>query len=121
MRHEALTLLILLYNSMLDSGEYEDIGVGDVLDRIEDGTILRWLRDRAGDKFDVSLHIDSRVYGDFEGFYTDYLQALQAGYGDGRRKWGVKNKGLCLLIAWANEIIQQGSGWKPDSNVAKRA
>jgi hypothetical protein len=44
----------------------------------------------------------------------DYLQRMCNAYsGDERKKWGVENSGLCLLLAWTNEIIQQGSGWHP--------
>lgn len=33
--------------------------------------------------------------------------------GNEMRKWGIENSGLCLLLAWTNEMIQQGSGWYP--------
>jgi hypothetical protein len=36
------------------------------------------------------------------------LKSILGGYaGDERRKWGVENSGLCLLLAWTNELIQQ--------------
>jgi len=58
---------------------------------------------------------------DFESWYVEHLQSLYDAYsGDENRKWGVQNKGLCLVLAWANEIIQQGSGWLADENISKR-
>jgi len=40
---------------------------------------------------------------------------MYEGYaGNERRKWGIENLGLCLLLAWTNKIIQQGSGWYPN-------
>jgi hypothetical protein len=42
------------------------------------------------------------------------MYQMYGGYaGNERRKWGIENLGLCLLLAWTNEIIQQGSGWYP--------
>lgn len=122
MEHSALTLLILHLNSLLDSGKYDNITVDEVKRHIDDGSILRFLRQRAGSDIDLSIHLDTATYGNFEEFYVSYLQAILGGYsGYERRKWGVENKGLCLLIAWTNEIIQQGSGWKPMENIARRA
>jgi len=119
MKHSALTLLVLHLNALLDTGRYDSITVDEVEDRIEDGSILRFLRERAGQDIDLSLHLDTKTYGNFERFYVTYLQSILNAYG-GResRKWGVQNRGLCLLIAWTNEILQQGSGWTPEPNMA---
>ena len=46
-----------------------------------------------------------------------YLQSL-LNVVDAQRKWGVENRGLCLLIAMTNEIVQQGSGWSSSADVA---
>ena len=35
---------------------------------------------------------------------------LAAQRGNERRKWGIENSGLCLLVAWANEIMQREAG-----------
>jgi hypothetical protein len=118
-KHSALTLLILQLNSLLDTGRYDHITVEEVEGRIEDGSILRFLRERAGKDIDLSYHFETTSYSNFERFYVTYLQSILNAYG-GResRKWGVQNRGLCLLIAWTNEILQQGSGWTPAPNTA---
>lgn len=119
MKHSALTLLILHLNALLDTGQYDSITLEEVKTRIRDGSILRFLRERAGSDIDLSLHLDTKTYGNFERFYVTYLQGILDVYGGNeRRKWGVQNRGLCLLIAWTNEILQQGSGWMPDPNMA---
>lgn len=114
MNHRSLTYLILELNSMLDSGKHDRIGLAEVKKHIDDGTILRFIRKRGGKDIDLSILLDTTTYGNFEEYYVGGLQAILDGYGGNeRRKWGVEKKGLCLLIAWTNEIIQQGSGWKP--------
>jgi hypothetical protein len=122
MKHTALTLLILYLNSLLDSGKYDDISLEDVKRHIDDGSILRFLRQRAGTDIDLSAHLDSSIHGNFEEFYVNNLQATLDAYGGNeRRKWGVEKKGLCLLLAWTNEIIQQGSGWQAEQDISRRA
>ena len=68
---------------------------------------------------DLSLLLDREDDElNFEGNYVRHLQSIYGGYaGQERRKWGVENKGLCLLIAWTTEIIQRGSGWQANEDV----
>lgn len=118
-----LTLLIFQYNKLLDTSSCDNITIPDVYAHIEDGTILRYIQERAertGESFDVSLHLKATAdEQSFEEYYSKYLRAFLGGYGRGAaKKWGVQNKGLCLLIAWTNEIIQQGGGWVPSDDVA---
>ena len=115
-----LTHLILQYNSLIDSGKYDDITISDVHKHIETGTVLRFIEERAGGDVDFSLHLSaSAADPSFEEYYVRYLRATYYAYaGDERRKWGVENRGLCLLVAWTNEIIQQGGGWYPTDDVA---
>lgn len=118
MKHSYLTLLILSLNALLDTGRYNSITIDEVEDRIRDGSILRFLRDRAGKEIDLSLQL-STPNDSFERFYVSYLQNILDCYGGNEnRKWGVQNLGLCLLIAWTNEILQQGSDWRPEPDIA---
>jgi hypothetical protein len=120
MQLNALTLLILQLNILIDTGKYDDITIEEVYSHIDRGTILEFLKERGQGDIDLSIHL-SEAYGDFQSFYIKQLQSLYDAYaGDERRKWGVQNQGLCLLVAWTNEIIQQGSGWTPNMNVSER-
>ena len=111
-----LTLLILEYNSLVDSGKYSHITIKDIHREIENKNVLNYLKNVTGDDSDFSLHMNNGPYTKFVKEYNEQLYRLYSGYaGDESRKWGVKNSGLCLLIAWTNEIIQQGSGWYPDN------
>jgi hypothetical protein len=121
MNHRALTLLILQLNKLVDSGIYDDVTISEVHQHIDDGTILRFLRTRAERYIDLSTHLDPGAWGDFESFYVKHLQSIYDAYAcDEERKWGVRNKGLCLLVAWTNEILQQGKGWRPKKTVSER-
>lgn len=107
----ALTLLILRINSLIDSGKYNDITISDVHAAIESKELLRFIKNKCGSDIDLSIHLDSTVYRDFESFYEQRINQIYGGYaGDERRKWGVENFGLCLILAWTNEIIQMGEG-----------
>ena len=102
-RLQALTLLILQINHLIDTKKYSDIGVDEISEEIKRGTVLRFLHDRAKGDFDLTTSLDN----DFEQYYAGRLQQIYNAYsGDERRKWGVENIGLCLLLAWTNEIIQ---------------
>jgi hypothetical protein len=121
MNHIALTLLILQLNKLLDSGECDSISIDEVHAHIDDGTILKFLKERGGNKIDLGSHL-TNSFGDFEKFYVQHLQSLYDAYaGDERRKWGVEKKGVCLLLAWTNEILQQGTDWKPNENISIRS
>jgi hypothetical protein len=110
MKVSDLTLLILQINAAIDSGECPAISIGDVRAAIEDRSLLKSLQDKCGKKIDLSLHLSGGIRG-FEEAYEEAIGRIYDAYaGDERRKWGVQNQGLCLALAWTNEIIQQSVG-----------
>ena len=114
MKLNRLTLLILELNALLDSGKYAQISIDDVRAHISPGTVLQFLKSAAGSDIDLSLHMGEHDNIGFEQEYSRQLKSICESYGGNEmRKWGVENSGLCLLIAWTNEIVQQGSGWLP--------
>lgn len=128
-----LTLLILHLNHAIDTGKYQDISVEEAEDHIRAGDLFVWLQDKLGNDIDLSLHtpvIDLGAPEHLEGKEaTEWIKGqvshskqakktqaeiierlqgiLEAYGGDERRKWGVQNSGLCLLLAWVNELVQQ--------------
>ncbi|MHC4620554.1 MAG: hypothetical protein ACYTEQ_22635 [Planctomycetota bacterium] len=111
----ALTLLIMELNHLVDSGKFNDISIDEVYEHIENKSILPFLTQRTKGVSDFSLYSDDGPYSNFTKFYHEQMACLYGGYGgDHRRKWGVENLGLCLLLAWTNELIQQGAGWHPN-------
>jgi hypothetical protein len=102
--------MILNLNHCIDSGKYDDITIQEVYRHMEDGTVFEFLRDRLGTDFDEGgFSLDQ----DFKPQFINYLKRMHNAYsGDEQKKWGVGKKGLCLLLAWTNELLQQGSDWK---------
>ena len=108
MKVSALTYIILSVNSLIDSGKYSDISIDDVHKAIEKKELLKFLKKRAGSDIDLSIH-EAGTYGDFVEYYEEQMFNIWGGYaGQERRKWGVEKLGLCLVLAWTNEIIQRG-------------
>ena len=110
----ALTLLVLDINHLLDSRKFDDISIDEVYDWIKKEEILPSLYKRTGGAIALSDYSDDGPYSNFSTFYHDQMKALADAYAGDHQRWRVENKGLCLLLAWTNEIIQGGSGWHPD-------
>lgn len=111
----ALTALILEINALIDSGKYDDITVDEVCQWIRNESIIQSLATRAEEDVDLSIHLGHGVYSSSVHLYHSYMKSMLDTHGcSGERKWGVKSRGLCLLLAWTNELLQQGSGWYPD-------
>jgi hypothetical protein len=43
-----------------------------------------------------------------------WQQIFGAYAGDENRRWGISHNGICLLLAWTNEIVQQRTAYKVD-------
>ena len=111
----AITLLILELNSLIDSKQLDDVTVDEAYMWIRNGTIIQSLAERAKGHAHFDHYNADGPYRDFPEFYHERMMQMYNAYsGDHGRKWGVENLGLCLLLAWTNELIQQGSGWYPN-------
>lgn len=109
----AFTLLILELNSLIDSRRFDDVTIDEVNEWIRNKNVIPSLAKRAKGYVDLSNYGADGTYQNFAEFYHKQLKPIYDAYGSAR-KWGVENLGLCLLLAWTNELIQQGSGWHPD-------
>lgn len=112
----ALTFLILELNHLIDSGKYNDITIDAIHKVIEEERIIPFLQETTKDDADFSLYAADGPYSNFVEYYHEQMARTYNAYGgDERRKWGVENFGLCLLLAWTNQIIQDGAGWHPNN------
>ena len=108
MKLNTLTYIIREVNAALDSGGYDDLPMQEVSQHIEAGDVVPWLKGRVLEA-DLSL-LTEQIANEYQAGLAD----IYGGYaGNERRKWGVENRGLCLLIAWTAELIQRGS-WQAD-------
>ncbi|NTV46572.1 MAG: hypothetical protein HGB11_08670 [Chlorobiales bacterium] len=116
MKLTALTLLIVELIHLIDSGKYNSITIENVHTAIEQKRIIPFLKETTQGDADFSLYGSDGPYLGFVVYYHEQMYQIYGGYaGNERRKWGVENLGLCLLLAWTNEIIQQGAGWYPNN------
>ena len=111
----ALTLLILELNHLIDTGKYNNIKIEDIHVVIEKKRILPYLEETTKGDADFSLFGNDGPYTEFVKYFHEQMYQIYGGYaGNERRKWGIENLGLCLLLAWTNEIVQRCSGWYPE-------
>lgn len=97
-----LTYLIIQLNSAIDRGQKAEFD--EIKRHIRAGDVFYWLKS-SGHSVDVSLVTGARDSVGAE-IVSELLRILEGYDGDERRKWGVENNGLNLLLAWVNEIIQ---------------
>ena len=111
----AITLLVLEINSLIDSKKFDDVTIREVYKWIKNENVIGSLAERAKGHVHLGDYGVDGPYRNFAGFYHEQMKRLYDGYGGSHeKKWRVENRGLCLLLAWTNELIQQGSGWHPD-------
>jgi hypothetical protein len=111
-----LTFLILQLNHLIDYSYHEGVTLDEVKSRIRKGDVLEWLGQKFDGHIDVSLY---RADAAARQGITEGLQRLLDGYdGSERRKWGIEHNGICLLLAWTNEIVQLAAAKLPDSGKA---
>ncbi len=102
-RFSTLASLALSLTWCIDRRRYDDISVPEVKGHIEDGNIFVFLADRLGKDLAVNLFDQSTL-----GKVTDAWLTIEDTI-DERRKFGIENKGLCLLVAYLVEMMQHPS------------
>lgn len=107
MRITNLTFLAFYLNSALDTGKYNDVTLDEVAQHIEAGTIFDFLATRLAGDIDLSI-LDAPRKKELLEEWQDILAAVSA-----RRKFGVENNGLCLLIAYLIEGIKRRQDCNP--------
>lgn len=99
-----LTFLQFQLIALLDADRHRDVTFDEVYAAIDNADVLGWLKIRFAGHVDLSLYGTSRA-GEVEAA----LEAASGGLrGRERRKTGVETNGLCLLLAFTTEAIQQG-------------
>jgi hypothetical protein len=96
------TLLGFQLNALLDHGVAADIV--ETHDHIEQGDIFDWLRPifkSADERLDMSVYQEAD--------YAEVIRLFQglSNTADSRRKFGIENNGIALLVAYCFEGIQQ--------------
>ena len=104
-----VTLMLFSLSAMLDSGKHDDISLEDVKEHLRVGDLIPFLNKRAKQVEDTFDNGFSAVAPKFINWYVARLRDnCEAMEGSERRKYGIKSRGLCLLISYTAEIIQNG-------------
>lgn len=107
MRITNLTFLAFYINSAIDTGKYSDITFKEVADKIKAGSIFEFLQNRLVGDIDLSI-LDESKRKELLSEWQDLLAAVST-----RRKFGIENNGLCLLVAYLLEGIQRRQDRNP--------
>ncbi|MDH6370563.1 hypothetical protein M2444_002343 [Paenibacillus sp. PastF-3] len=99
-----LTQFIQELSYLVDRGK--SYSVAEVNSHIENKDVLDWLEKEF--PFNTETGLDLSLFSRPDRDYVhDALESIWGGYaGNERRKWGIENNGLCLLISWSTEIIR---------------
>lgn len=112
----ALTSIIYVCQMLIDKKEH--ISIEEILTEIENDNLINFLNEKYKNK-GVLINfndIDSHHPG-FKTFYNRALKSLNNAYGHKiRKKFGIENNGLCLIVSWTTEIIAMGGGWHPNED-----
>ncbi len=100
-----LTAFIFDLCTAIDRNMHGLISAEEVKDRIATGDLFPYLERRIGKTPGIGTFLkDPKLADDF----IAKLRDISEEYGGvARRKWGIENNGICLLIVWTAEIIQQ--------------
>src|SRR5690625_226938 len=90
-------------NYLIDKGIC--FSIEDVHRHIENRDVLGWLEDEF--PFGTENGLDFSLFKEnHRNYIHDELISIHNGYvGRERRKWGIENNGLCLLISWSLSSI----------------
>ena len=105
-----ISLLAMVFfglSSLLDTGENDDISFEDVRQHSANGDLIAFLKQRGGGYF------ASNILDSHPGFTKWYVKQIdnncKAMHNRERRKYGVEQRGLCLLISYTAEILQMNN------------
>lgn len=93
--------LLWQFIAAMDTGKYDSVTFEEVHRHAEAGTIPAFLIDRFGSDLDLSM-VEPQDWGVISENWASIANVV-----DARRKFGVENKGLCLLMAYTLESLQQ--------------
>jgi hypothetical protein len=101
----SLTEALRLLNSALDSGSAQGVTFQEVYLYLERGDLIEHLQERLGVTFSMT-----RPGVEQNKYFIEALRSMRAQIG-GReiQVFGIKNNGVCMLIAYITELIQSAS------------
>ncbi|WP_312765775.1 hypothetical protein [Epilithonimonas sp.] len=95
------TFLGFLLNSIIDNGGFVELEI--VQSKINDKKVLSFLKERFGDDLDLSLYTKNEII-DLEEYFYDMYSLV-----DSKRKFGIEKNGICLLVAYCLNALQNNN------------
>jgi hypothetical protein len=87
----------------MDTGKYDHLRIDDVRLHARGETLSKFLQEQFGAVADFSIYSDQ----DWKSLNEEAASMENAI--DARRKFGVNNRGVSLLMAWASQGVQNGT------------
>lgn len=107
----SLTFVGFYVNAAIDHGKGAEVSFDDIYHGLEKGTLLQDLNAKLPNTFDFSIFPPG---SEKEREFLEVLKQAAGGLeGRERKKTGVQNSGLNLLLAFILEVIQQEEWSKP--------
>lgn len=92
------TFLGFYLNSIIDNGGFVELEI--IQSKINDKAVLSYLKEKFGDELDISLYTEPEISKLEEYFYNLHSAV------DARRKFGIEKNGICLLVAYCLNALQ---------------
>jgi hypothetical protein len=104
----SMAMILFGLSNLADSGTTDDITVAQVKKHVYDGDLIDFLTEKGGGVFGNGLLKSSSQKG-FADWYVGRIRDLCVSMeGRERRKYAIQKRGICLLISYTAEIIQEG-------------
>jgi|SRR5579872_3690664 len=108
----ALAMIFFGLSHMLDSGNCDDITLEEVKQHAREDDLIAFLTEKAGGVF-ASGFLEGAENAGLAKWYVEQIREnCDAMEGRERRKYGIRHRGICLLISYTAEIMQHGKDLK---------
>ena len=103
----SMAMILFGLSILADSGKTDDVTIEEVKAHARSGDLIEFLAEKGGGMF-ASDFLKTPSQREFKAWYIAQIRDnCDAMDGRERRKYGIKNRGICLLISYTAEIIQQ--------------
>ena len=100
----AITTFIQEIAYLLDKGV--SFSIAEVNHHIENKDVIDWLEQQFPVDSDISLDFSLFKQPHREYIHNE-LESYWGGYaGKEKRKWGIENNGLCIMLCWSVEVVR---------------
>jgi hypothetical protein len=103
-----MAMILFGLSLLADSGKTDHVTLADVKKHARDGDLIDFLTKLGGGIFASGFLVGPEMK-EFSNWYVNEIRDnCDAMEGRERRKYAIQNRGICLLISYTAEIIQQG-------------